>query len=519
MPIQHNGYVNRDGLERIHMNNKFGLQDPDEMMLFDEDFETLEQEEVQEVQRQAVVTDLQTREEIDTNENRPISQLDFTIFDSKTHCPIAINCYILSKYILQEEELRFVPAQKGGVFYKYNQGKSRWEELTESAFNGMVLKHIQDTNMKKTANRMLSEVKTFLEAEENIYSTFSDFNELNGRHLVNCSNGLYNADTNELEEHSHKNLFTSTINANYISRKISITEAPNFHKFLKNAFRDDDLIAFVQEMLGYCLTWDVNAKCFFVNDGQTDTGKSTISNFIQKLISDDFCSNLDWQDFQDKKDIVGLYGKMINVSGDLPKVAITNKDKIKCLTGEDRISAWMLYVGNIYFINKAKIICNTNGMPDNYGDKSPAFYNRLKIIPYRFTVPKENQDKNLVNKFMEERDIIFTWAMKGYSRLVRNNYIFSKCELVDSSVESYKNKSSIVSQFVEDLCTLDKDVSIQKRWLFEEFSKYADQETSGSYKVNSKIFYKELIETYPEIREVKDSSQGGRWVFKGIKLS
>lgn len=474
-------------------------------------------------EEKAKILSIGTRAEV-TDVSNVISPIDFIILD-KNGFPIAINYSILASYILQQEQIRFVEAQKGGVFYRYSTEKSRWEELTESGLNRIILKHVQDTNLRKTANKMLSEVKTFLAAAEGILVTFSDFNNLRDKqnkrdkHIVNCLNGVYNADTNELEEHNSSNLFTSTINANYLSREVFLDEAPVFKNFLETSLVDEQLILFVQEMLGYCLTWDINAKCFFVNDGATDSGKSTIANFIKELITCDFVSSLDWQDFQSKKDIIELYGKMINISGDLPKDPITNKDKIKCLTGGDLVSGWRLFIGNVSFTNKAKIICNTNGMPDNYGDKSPAFYNRLKVIPYRFTLPKSKQDKNLVTKLMKEKDVIFTWAMQGYRRLVQNNYIFTSCSLVEDAVSTYKNKSSLVAQFVDDLCIINAEASIQKRWLFEQFVEFANKETGGSYKTSSKIFYKELLETYPELKETKDSSQGGRWVFKGIKLA
>lgn len=76
------------------------------------------------------------------------------------------------------------------------------------------------------------------------------------------------------------------------------------------------------------------------------------------------------------------------------------------------------------FRNKAKILFATNHAVGTKEDDS-ALLRRVVCIPFRYSVPREAQDQELLAKLKQERDAILTRALIAYGTLRRRKYIFS----------------------------------------------------------------------------------------------
>ena len=65
-----------------------------------------------------------------------------------------------------------------------------------------------------------------------------------------------------------------------------------------------------------------------------------------------------------------------------------------------------------------------NDIPDDTipTEENKAFVNRVVKIPFDHAIPKEKQDKNLLNKMSPELPALFNHALQAYQRLVENNY-------------------------------------------------------------------------------------------------
>ncbi|MBR1658436.1 MAG: hypothetical protein IJ697_08225 [Synergistaceae bacterium] len=100
----------------------------------------------------------------------------------------------------------------------------------------------------------------------------------------------------------------------------------------------------------------------------------------------------------------------------------------------------------------------------------PTAPNDVKLIP------------NYQAKFTKELAGIFNFAMEGYKRLKENKFVFSKskaadklkaqCEAQYSS--QYEIKTEIVSTFIKDCITQDKDKRISNNVLYKKFIEWCD---------------------------------------------
>src|SRR5262249_13767476 len=138
---------------------------------------------------------------------------------------------------------------------------------------------------------------------------------------------------------------------------------------------DEEVIGFLQRMIGYCLTGDTREQCLFVLNGPGANGKSTLTGVIQDMLGD--------HAQQIPVDLL-----MVTRSGGIPNdvarlpgarfAAATEAEtgqklaeaKIKQLTGGDRVVGRLLYGEYFEFTPQCKLCLATNKRPEISGDEA-----------------------------------------------------------------------------------------------------------------------------------------------------
>jgi putative DNA primase/helicase len=297
--------------------------------------------------------------------------------------------------------------------------------------------------------------------------------------LLNLKNGIYDLKNNQFQDnHETEVIMTRRIEANY-NPNLTEKDGENFHMFLDQIQPDKGVQAVIQEIMGYCLTELVEAQKFFVFDGVSRSGKSTIISLIESLIAPENISHVPLQDLHGFN-LYTLYNKTLNTMADLPTTAIPPENLIKALVGEDPLHADRKHTEAIQFYNKAKLLFSTNGMPKNHSDRGDAFFQRLLIVPFTIQVPEEKRDRMLKYKLKNELDYIFNWCLQGLVRLIHENkFQFSSSKIIEDKNEQYKNESNSLLQFITEYCELDPKGQIPTEWFNEEYKKFCSVELDG----------------------------------------
>ncbi len=81
-------------------------------------------------------------------------------------------------------------------------------------------------------------------------------------------------------------------------------------------------------------------------------------------------------------------------------------------------------------------------------------------------------DVHLTDKLKPELSGIFNWALDGYKRLRKNNFIFSKGTSMQKSKQQYKNQSNSVFAFISHY--LEKTEEDSRALLKETYGLYVD---------------------------------------------
>lgn len=203
-------------------------------------------------------------------------------------------------------------------------------------------------------------------------------------------------------------------------------QTPIANQFFQSiAGTDGGLVIRIWEMLGYLIASDMNAKRFFLLQGVKDSGKSALGRFIQNLFPTNSVSTLDLSQLGGTYLPESFIGCRLNLSMDLEDKVLSPKtiERLKLLTGNDSISQDIKFKDSTSYIGTCKFLFSTNYTlkMNNWDD---AFRTRIICIPFRYHVPPNKQDKNLLSKLENEKEKIVAKALYFYKRLRDRNYIF-----------------------------------------------------------------------------------------------
>jgi len=440
---------------------------------------------------------------------------------NEKYVPNGIKCQNMAMMIIKELDYHFITLEErskpiwyfNGKYYKAN-GEIKIGEILEEYIPKLFTKNI------------VAEVITYI--QYNNIKTRLDF--VPPLHLINLENGIFNINTEELEEHSHKYLFNYVLPINYDPD----AKCPHYKKFLKEITMKDEqerpeVYNTLQEYLGYCLYRDYEYKKFLVMDGENDNGKTTLMNIWIKTLGKNNIASIPLQDLNDKafrKD--KLYGKHGNFSDELPNKGMRYSNVIKEITGRSPIWADIKnHQDGVWFVNYAKPFFTCNQLPET-NDIGNAFFSRqLQITLYNKYLPENNPDIDNKTCFTrntkieetittpEEISGIFNHAVEGLKRLQKNSRFSDTTTTEDKRITWLKKSDPILSYFNEEIeeTTVDWCITCQNFKL--EIESYC-RENNINVDITLNKITRKLGEM--DIMKVRKSIDGARkWVFLGIQ--
>ena len=420
-------------------------------------------------------------------------------------------------YVPTERGLKFMPGvlaeemeEKEKVFYAAEQ---------HYIYRGGVYQPIHEMEAQKMVrDKMLpSETKMnqITDAERQWRLLIrKEIRELNANpFILNVRNGLYNVLENTLTEHTPDYYSTIQLNVNYDPQ----ADCPLFKKFLLDSMGGNkEQVALLQEMLGYFLIPVNSAQKCFVIVGAAGAGKSVLLRVLNELLlGKENVSNVSWQALNERFKTAELFGKLANIFADLPTKNIDDNGIFKALVGEDYLTVEKKNKDPFSFQSNARLLFSCNSIPKNYGDRSDGFYRRLIIVRFGHTVPVEQRDPHLLDKFRAEADGIFLFALEGLHRLMKENYIFCETELNKAELQQYREESDSVLSFMKECCEVGPAYEVGSTELFNCYKAYCEE--CGLKPFSQKMFVSQIIASNPQITRSIDNV-GKKRTLLGIKL-
>jgi putative DNA primase/helicase len=153
-----------------------------------------------------------------------------------------------------------------------------------------------------------------------------------------------------------------------------------------------EIIAYIRQMLGLCLTGYVGEKSFWFWQGDTDAGKTTLLTILVRLLGP-FVYSIPLrailkhrQDTGILHDIAGVRGMRLVYAEEFKPGDVLDSSWVKKVSGGGDITADRKGEPNVTFRSTAKLIIGTNDMPA-LTDIDDAIRGRVRVIPFPANVP------------------------------------------------------------------------------------------------------------------------------------
>lgn len=317
--------------------------------------------------------------------------------------------------------------------------------------------------------------------------TFIDSNEFfNVRYQneIAVKNGILNLETREISPFTPDKIFFFKMPVIYDSSK----RCPYIEKHFEEVLKKSQDKQVLYEIIGYCLdkTHFIEKAFMFVGDGRNGKGKTL--ELIKRFMGAEACCSVPISSMkEDSFNLHQMFGKSVNLAGDLNNTDLKNTGLFKSLTGRDLITAHRKFMTDINFTSFAKNIFACNELPKVY-DMSKGFWSRWVLLefPYEF-IKKEDYEKlseperefkkiidvNHIDKITTSGELsgLLNKALDGLDTL-RKNKDFSYTTGSQEIKDFWIRKSNSFLAFCYDCVKEDENGFITKRDLRKHFSKY-----------------------------------------------
>ena len=418
----------------------------------------------------------------------------------------------LSSYNIMEKVVKSLPMKiVGEVLYYYDYTQCHYMQLTDSEAKRLIMSLCREDIKQCGSPSIVKSVHEFITMNPDIVG---DIHDTIHPDYLGFRNGILDLRSFKFMAPTPDIFITNIVDDYY--DPATPTKCPNFDNFLFNCYDGNQaLINRVWEAIGYILTDDINAKCFFLLLGPGDSGKSLLIKLVCSFFREDAVCPLMINQFGERFVLSLANGKKLITCADLPKTPLTDSAvaMIKCLTGGDSISYEQKYKDMARFINTAKLIFASN-FPITLVSQDQAFINRIVEIPFLHSVPKDKQVKGLYEILRKEKHAIIHHALNAYRHLRSRNYVFSGDEYLNpikgQPVVPTVTAESVIQQFFEECCSSDDSSFVTTEALHTAYTNFC---AKNSYAVLAKEKFSKMFkllfgERFPSVkRQTADGSR------------
>ena len=385
------------------------------------------------------------------------------------------------QYWEEDQKNRILQFAKKTVRNIYNEmhaadGKDKKSEL---------FKHAIKSETKAQMQAML----VLAGSAKNMAVIHSDFDV--DPYLLNLKNGTYHLRTNEFKEHDPRQLLSKCIDINY---------DPEAHCYLYEDFcltvynNNLELIQFVQRALGLTLCGAHLEEILFFCYGTGKNGKSIFFNILNMVFGDYYQkapSEMLILKYNDTipNDIARLPGARFVVAEELPENRTFDENRIKNLTGGDKISARFLHKEFFDFQPTHTLWIYGNHKPNIKGSDE-GIWRRICIIPFEVEIPENERrtHNDLMADFEIEKSGILNWIIQGWKDYQEHGLMVP--DIVRMAVKAYRDEQNKVLEFVQESCEIDTVLNVPKSKLFERYLEWCKK--LNEYPIAKNKFYKRI---------------------------
>lgn len=287
-------------------------------------------------------------------------------------------------------------------------------------------------------------------------------------------------------------------------------------KFLDQIFESDaETIACVQRLLGLTLLGIPNEEVLIICYGHGANGKSVFSNVVHNIMGgyavtapSTILTARRPDDTSPRSDLAALAGARYVSINELQAGDRLDEQIVKAIAGREPIAARFMYREFFQFLPAFTPWLRTNHKPIITGEDD-GIWRRLVMLKFGRKFKESDQDPQLEEKLLAERDGILLWMIAGARNYLTNGIKPSKKML--SELSSYRNDSDLLGEFLADKTNSVPSSQILQQSLFNRYTHWCTE--SSVRPMSKKQFTQRLIE-----RGFTERKSGNNRYYVGLEL-
>ena len=229
--------------------------------------------------------------------------------------------------------------------------------------------------------------------------------------LLNTPGGVVDLKTGTLQPNDPSHLFTKQT-----AVAPRVTETPKWHTFLKEATGGDGALeAYLQRLVGYCLTGSTREHVLAFLYGSGGNGKGVFLNTIVRALGsyasvaamDTFTAS---RNDKHPTDLAALAGSRLVTAQETQEGRSWDEAKVKSISGGDPVSARFMRQDFFTYIPQFKLLFAGNHKPRLH-NVDAAMKRRFHLVP--FTARPKVVNRNLSDDLVAELPGVLQWAVEG----------------------------------------------------------------------------------------------------------
>lgn len=233
---------------------------------------------------------------------------------------------------------------------------------------------------------------------------------------------------------------------------------PRWMRFLEEVTHgDEEYIAYLQRVAGYCLTGDTSEHVLFFLHGTGRNGKGVFTRRLMHALGD-YAAAASMDTFIEARgerhptDLAMLQGARLVIASETEKDRYWAEARVKQLTGGDPVTARFMRQDFFTYTPQFKVLIAGNHLP-RFATRDEALRARLHILPFSAFFPPALRDTSLDNVLAAEAPGILRWAINGCRAW--QDLGLSPPDVVKRATAEYFRMQDPVSRWMDQRCILD----------------------------------------------------------------
>ena len=329
--------------------------------------------------------------------------------------------------------------------------------------------------------------------------------------LLNCENGTLDLRTGELRSHERDDLLTKLCPVEYPTEPG--IDPDLWLEFLHKIFAGkSEVIGFMQRLLGMSLVGEIFENVLAIFHGSGDNGKSVLRESWSGVLGSDYAMSapdgflVAGKNDKHPTEVADLHGKRFVDANETKDGGRLSESLVKRLTSRERIRARRMHENFFEFPPSHTIVLSTNHKPVITGTDH-GIWRRLRLVPFKVTIPKDEQDTDLTNKLKAEYPAILRWAVLGCLEWQQNGKDLKAPEEVLVATQEYRAEQDILGGFIEEYCHVGEKHQARSANLYAAWHAYCksrgerfitNETQFGLLLTNDKRFHKDRPTSGPD---------------------